>query len=71
VAALLAAIALSVPAVASRFAQTQTFAGILPLYQALSTQPHVVTAQVVRGWSSFNGGNTTHSLQPSLWLDAP
>lgn len=71
VAALLVAIALSAPVIASRFAQTQTFAGILPLYQTLSTQPHVMTAQVVRGWSSFNGGKTTHSLQSSLRLDAP
>ncbi|HEV2679923.1 MAG TPA: RDD family protein [Rhodanobacter sp.] len=71
VAALLAAIALSAPVIASRFAQTQTFAGILPLYQTLSTQPHVMTAQVVRGWSSFNGGKATHSLQSSLRLDAP
>jgi uncharacterized RDD family membrane protein YckC len=71
VVALLAAIALSVPVVVSRFAQTQTFAGILPLYQTLSTQPHVMTAQVVRGWSSFNGGKATHSLHSSLRLDAP
>jgi uncharacterized RDD family membrane protein YckC len=70
VVALLAVIALSAPAVASRFAQMQTFAGILPLYQTLSTQPHVMTAQVVRGWTSMNG-NTTHSLQSSLRLDAP
>jgi uncharacterized RDD family membrane protein YckC len=71
VAALLAAFALSAPAIAIRlFAQTQTFAGMLPLYQTLSTQPHVMTAQVVRGWSSFNG-NVTHSLQSSLRLDAP
>ena len=71
VVAVLAVIALSAPAVASRFAQTRTFAGILPLYQTLSTQPHVMTAQVVRGWSSINGGNTTHYLQSSLRLDAP
>jgi Predicted membrane protein/domain len=71
VAALLAAIALSAPVVARRFAQTQTLAGILPLYQTLSTQPHVMTAQVIRGWSTFNGGNTTHSLQSLLRLDAP
>jgi uncharacterized RDD family membrane protein YckC len=70
VVAVLAVIALSAPAVASRFAQTTTFAGILPLYQTLSTQPHVMTAQVVRGWTSMNG-NTSHSLQSSLRLDAP
>ena len=71
VAALLAAIALSAPVVASRLLHTQTFAGMLPLYQTLSSQPHVITAQVVRGWSSFNGGKATHSLQSSLRLDAP
>lgn len=70
VVAVLAVIALGAPAIASRFAQTQTFAGILPLYQTLSSQPHVMTAQVVRGWTSMNG-NTTHSLQSSLRLDAP
>ncbi len=73
--ALIAVIALSVPVATSRFAQTQAFAGILPLYQTLSTQPHVMTAQVttqvMHGWSSVNGGSTTHSLQSSLWLDAP
>ncbi|WP_161596236.1 RDD family protein [Rhodanobacter glycinis] len=70
VVAVLAAIALSAPAVASRFTQTQTFAEMLPLYQTLSSQPHVINAQVVRGWTSMNG-NTTHSLQSSLRLDAP
>lgn len=70
VVAVLAAIALSAPVIASRFVQTQTFAGILPLYQILSSQPHVINAQVVRGWTSMNG-NTTHSLQSSLRLDAP
>lgn len=70
VVAVLAAIALSAPVIASRFAQTQTFAGMLPLYQTLSSQPHVINAQVVRGWTSMNG-NTTHSLQSSLRLDAP
>ncbi|MHB1056292.1 MAG: RDD family protein [Rhodanobacter sp.] len=70
VVAVLAAIALSVPAIASRFAQSQTFAGILPLYQMLSSQPHVINAQVMRGWATMNG-DTTHSLQSSLRLDAP
>ena len=75
VVAVFAAIALSAPGVASRFAQTRAFAGMPPLYQTLSTQPHVMTAQVttqvVHGWSSKNGGITTHSLQSSLRLDAP
>jgi len=30
-----------------------------------------MTVQVARGWSSMNGGKATHSLQSSLWLDAP
>lgn len=68
--AVIAAIALCTPAVASRFAKSQTFAGMLPLYRMLSTQPHVMTAQVVRGWSYANG-NTTRSLQTALRLDAP
>lgn len=54
----------------SRIAQTQTFAGMLPLYQMLSSEPHVMTAQVVRGWTSRNG-STSHSLQSSLLLNAP
>jgi uncharacterized RDD family membrane protein YckC len=70
VVALIAVIALSGPLVASRFARAQAFAGILPLYQTLSAQPHVVNAQVVRGWTSMNG-HVTHSLQSSLQLDAP
>lgn len=70
VVALLAVIALSAPAVASRLVKTQTFAGILPLYQMLSNQPHVINAQVARGWTSMNG-TTSHSLQSSLRLDAP
>jgi uncharacterized RDD family membrane protein YckC len=70
VVALLAVLALSAPVVASRFAQTQTFAGILALSETLSIQPHVINAQVMRGWTSMNG-TTTHSLQSSLRLDAP
>ena len=40
------------------------------MYQMLSSQPHVMTAQVARSWTSRNGV-TSHSLQSSLWLDAP
>ncbi len=70
VAALLALLALGTPAVASRLAGTTIFAGMLPLYQTLSTQPHVVTVQVVRGTLYFNG-NVTHSMQAALRFDAP
>ncbi|QBB70874.1 RDD family protein [Pseudolysobacter antarcticus] len=69
VVALLAAIALIAPIVVSRFAQTETFAGLLPLQQMLSSQPHVKTAQVVRGWVTMNG-TTKHYLQSVLRLDA-
>lgn len=70
VVALFAIVALSAPAVASRFTQSKAFAGMLPLQQMLSNQPHVMTAQVVRGWSSMNG-HTTHSLQSLLQLNVP
>lgn len=70
VAALLAAVALGAPIVANHFAQTRSFADLMPLYRKLSRQPHVMTAQVMRSWTSMNG-NTTHSLQSSLQLDAP
>lgn len=68
--AVIAVIALSGPAVASRFAKSQALAGILPLYRTLSAQPHVMTVQVMRGWLSVNG-TTTHTLQAALQLDAP
>ena len=70
VAALFAAAALGAPIVANHFAQTEGFADLMPLYRTLSSQPHVMAAQVVRGWTSMNG-STTHSLQSSLQLDAP
>ena len=66
----IAVIALSGPVVASRFEKSRVFAGMLPLFQTLSTQPHVMMAQVKRGWMSVNG-HTTHSLQVVLRLDAP
>lgn len=68
--AVIAVIALSAPAVASRFAKSQALAGMLPLYRTLSNQPHVMTVQVVHSWSSVNG-RTTRSLQSALRLSAP
>lgn len=68
--ALIAAIALSIPVVAKRFLSSPMFAGMLPMSNLLSAQPHVMSSQVMRGWSSFNG-HTTHSLQASLRLDIP
>jgi len=70
VVAVLALLALSAPLIASRFAQSKTFAGMLPLYQTLSTQQHVVSAQVFRG-TMYRNGETTHALQAALQLDAP
>ena len=70
VVALLAVLALGAPAVGRRLAGTTTFAGMLPLYQTISTQPHVMSAQVLRGWLDFNG-TVTHSMQATLRLDAP
>jgi uncharacterized RDD family membrane protein YckC len=69
--AVVAVIALSVPVVSSRWAQSKTFAGILPLYQTLSTQPHVMKVQVISGWPFFHDDNATRSLRSSLRLDAP
>ena len=71
VVALIAALALTAPAIANRLVHTQRFAGMTPVYRAVANQPHVLTAQVMRGWSSMNGGSKTHSLQAALQLDAP
>lgn len=70
VAGLLAVAALGVPIAANHLAQTESFADLMPLYRTLSSQPHVMTAQVARGWASMNG-RTSRSLQSSLQLDAP
>jgi uncharacterized RDD family membrane protein YckC len=63
-------LALGAPAVGRRLVGTPTFAGMLPLYQMLSTQPHVLSVQVVRGRLYVNG-NLTRSMQAALRLDAP
>lgn len=68
--ALLGALALSAPVVAKRFAGSEAFAGLLPLQAELARQPHVIAAQVARGWSKA-GGQETHYLQSNLRLDAP
>lgn len=69
VVAVLALLALSGPVIGNRFAQSKTFVGILPAYQTLSTQPHVVSVQVVRGTMHRNG-TTTHAMQAAIRLDA-
>ncbi|WP_158883736.1 RDD family protein [Rhodanobacter sp. L36] len=70
VAALLVVLALGSPLLASRFANTQTFAGMLALYETLIAQPHVLTAQVGRKTMWFNG-NVSHTMQSVIRLDAP
>ena len=70
VVAVLAVLALSAPLIASRWVRSQTFAGMLPLYQTLSTQPHVLSAQVFRG-TQYRYGETSHSMQAALRLDTP
>jgi uncharacterized RDD family membrane protein YckC len=70
VVAVLALLALGAPAVARRLAGTTTFAGMLPMYRMLSTQPHVMSVKVVRGRFYFNS-KVTHSIQVALRLDAP
>lgn len=70
VVAALIVLALGAPWVASRVANSTTFAGILPLYQMVVMQPHVLSAQVMRGWSSTNGIKS-HGMQAVLRLDAP
>ncbi|GLQ50950.1 RDD family protein [Dyella flava] len=71
----IALLSLGAPLIAKRLAQTDTFAGILPLYQTLEAQPHVMSAQVTRGstsvWSSKSGSSTTRYLSALLRVDAP
>lgn len=68
--AVLALLALSAPALARRLAATSTFAGMLPMYQMLSTQPHVMSAQVARRRFYLNG-TVTQSMQAEVRLNAP
>lgn len=68
--AVLALLTLGAPAVAKRLAATTSFAGMLPMYQTLSMQPHVMSAQVGRTRLNFNG-SVTRSMQATLRLDAP
>ena len=70
VVAVLAVLALGAPMAGRRLAGTANFAGMLSLYQTVSTQPHVMSAQVFRGWLNVNG-SVTHYMQASLRLDAP
>jgi uncharacterized RDD family membrane protein YckC len=75
VAVVVALLCLGAPMLTKQLSQSQLFAGILPLYQSLEAQPHVMNAQVMRGtsslWSSNNGHSTRRYLSAQLRLDAP
>ena len=75
VTAVVALLCLGAPMAAKRLTETTLFAGILPLYQTLEAQPHVLNASVMRGtasnWSTNNGHSTSHILSAQLRLDAP
>jgi uncharacterized RDD family membrane protein YckC len=62
---------LAAPIVGKRLTQTDLFAGLIPLYQTLEIQPHVMNAQVQRGWQSFNGQPAIHDISAQLRLDTP
>lgn len=69
--AVVAVIALSGPWLSSRWERSKDFADFLPLYQTLSSQPHVMKVQVISGWPFFHDDNATRFLRSSLRLDAP
>lgn len=64
-------LSLGAPAVVNRLVRTDLFAGLMPLYQTLETQPHVMNAGVTRGWAASTGHPTTHYLSAQLRVDAP
>lgn len=68
--ALLAVITLGSPVVANRLWQSETFADLLFVQRMLVVQPHVMTAQVMRGWA-YAQGKESHYLKSQLRLDAP
>lgn len=70
VVAVLAMAALSVPALLQRFVAQQDWKDLTVMQQALSNQPHVMQAQVMRGWT-LTAGKETRYLQSLLRLDAP
>jgi len=69
--AIVALLSVAAPLLADRLFQTQAFTGLLPLYQTLQTQPHVMSAKVMRGWTRSSNRPTTHYLAAQLRLDAP
>lgn len=66
----LAAAASITPLLLQRLLAKQDWADLAAVQQSVSGQPHVMHAQVSRGWTS-SGGKQAHSLQSLLWLDAP
>ncbi|MGC1550794.1 MAG: RDD family protein [Rhodanobacter sp.] len=68
---LLVVLAIAAPFVGRQLSHLQLFAGLTPLYQTLSVQPHVVNAQVQSGWQSVNGQAATHYLSAQLRVDKP
>lgn len=70
VVAILAVAALGAPALLQRFAAGQDWKDLTAMQRALSGRPHVMQAQVVRGWT-LSAGKETRYLQSLLRLDAP
>lgn len=53
-----------------RLSKTDLFAGLMPMYQAVQAQPHVMHAAVDRTATSFSGRATT-ALSAAIRLDEP
>lgn len=64
-------LSLGAPALMDRLDSTELFAGLMPLYQTLQAQPHVLNAGVRRGWLKSTGRPTAHYLSAHLRVDAP
>jgi uncharacterized RDD family membrane protein YckC len=71
VVALFALFCLGAPGFAKRLAQQEFFASLMPLYHTLQEQPHVMNAQVMRGWVAATGRPTTHYLSAQIRVDSP
>ncbi|WP_157971363.1 RDD family protein [Dyella sp. C9] len=69
--AVVVALCLLSPAVMAKLSTTDTFRGLLSVAAQLSAQPHARRVGVMQSASSFNGGPFKHSLNATVWLDAP
>jgi uncharacterized RDD family membrane protein YckC len=70
----LVVLSLSTPAIAGQLMTSKFFDGMMPMYQAVQAQPHVINAVVNRGASSFYGNkghSETHYLSAALRVDQP